>query len=63
MGRTSAGRALDKEALRFAVIAAVRHNHTEYDELLTQGLEQAVARENVREGLETILENWRSPEE
>jgi hypothetical protein len=63
VGRTSAGRALDKEALRFAVIAAVRHNHTDYDELLAQGLERAAARESVREGIEAILEKWRSLKE
>jgi hypothetical protein len=34
VGRTEAGRALKENALTAAVIAAVRHNHTEYDELL-----------------------------
>jgi len=38
VGRTAAGRALEKEALRAAVIAAVRHRHTKYDRLLMRGV-------------------------
>jgi hypothetical protein len=37
VGRTAAGRALEEEALRAAVIAAVRHRHTKYDRLLMRG--------------------------
>lgn len=59
VGRSAAGRALDDEALRLAVIATVRHNHTDYDELLAGGLERATARAHVRDKVETVLENWR----
>jgi hypothetical protein len=38
VGRTAAGRALEEEALRAAVIAAVRHRHTKYDRLLMRGV-------------------------
>jgi hypothetical protein len=37
VGRTSAGRGLETEVLIAAVIAAIRHRHTRYDELLTNG--------------------------
>ncbi|HJY88019.1 MAG TPA: DUF2293 domain-containing protein [Candidatus Acidoferrales bacterium] len=37
VGRAAAGRALEKDALTAAVIAAVRHKHTRYDELLMRG--------------------------
>jgi hypothetical protein len=58
VGRTEAGRALDHEALRLAVIAAVRHRHTGYDELLMKGVERLDARERVREQIEETLEQW-----
>src|SRR5262245_42283128 len=37
VGRTAAGRQLDSKAIQLAVIAHIRHEHTEYDELLMQG--------------------------
>jgi hypothetical protein len=40
VGRSSAGRALDEEALRLAVVAHVRHTHTNYDSLIMQGEER-----------------------
>ena len=41
-----------------AVIAAVRHNHTDYDELLMQGAGRAHARQTVREQIEELVEKW-----
>jgi hypothetical protein len=58
VGRTEAGRALEDEALRLAVIAAVRHRHTRYDELLMKGVERLDARERVRAQIEEVLEQW-----
>jgi hypothetical protein len=58
VGRTEAGRALEEEALRLAVIAAVRHRHTGYDELLMKGVERLDARGRVREQIEEALEQW-----
>jgi hypothetical protein len=37
VGRSAAGRALDPEALTFAVTAHIRHHHTRYDELWMSG--------------------------
>ncbi len=58
IGRSAAGRALDEGALRLAVIASIRHRHTNYDELLMQGVDRASARETVREQTERVLAAW-----
>ena len=61
VGRTEAGRSLEPTALTAAVVAAIRHRHTNYDELLSKGIERAAAREEVRAAIDTILANWRLP--
>jgi hypothetical protein len=58
VGRSEAGRNLDEEALRFAAVAYVRHRYTKYDELLMQGMERQLARQYVREEIETVLSRW-----
>jgi hypothetical protein len=58
VGRTAAGRALDENALKMAVIAAIRHNYTNYDELLASGLERSEARARVRDRVDETLETW-----
>jgi hypothetical protein len=58
VGRTEAGRALEDEALRLAVIAAVRHRHTKYDELLMKGVQRSEAREMVRSRMQDVLDEW-----
>jgi len=60
VGRTSAGRALETEALTNAVVAAIRHNHTRYDQLLTRGWRRIDARDAVRDVIERVMESWRS---
>jgi hypothetical protein len=59
VGRTAAGRALDEEALRSAVIAAIRHRHTAYDRLLMQGWDRKDARYAVRDDIDRLLDQWR----
>jgi hypothetical protein len=59
VGRTAAGRKLDEQALTAAVVAAVRHRYTNYDELLASGLERSLARQKVSEQVDEILETWR----
>ncbi len=61
IGRSAAGRALDESALKLAVIASIRHNHTNYDELLMQGVDRASAREIVREQMERVFAAWQIP--
>jgi hypothetical protein len=55
VGRSASGRALDEHALRLAVIASIRHNHTQYDKLLMQGLERSEARRVVQDKIEEVL--------
>jgi hypothetical protein len=60
VGRSAAGRALEDEAIELAVAAAVRHRHTNYDELLMSGIDRLDARRSVRESTEALLERWRA---
>ena len=59
VGRSSAGRSLDPAAVELAVLASVRHEDTDYDDLLMSGVERAEARERVRTEVERVLERWR----
>jgi site-specific recombinase XerD len=59
VGRTAAGQGLDEEALRAAVIAAIRHRHTTYDRLLMRGWERKDARYAVRDDIDRLLDQWR----
>jgi hypothetical protein len=59
VGRTAGGRALDEEALRAAVIAAIRHRHTKYDRLLMRGVGRMEARDAVRDEIDARLKRWR----
>lgn len=58
VGRTAAGRALDEEALRLAVVASIRHLDTDYDVLLMKGVDRAEARERIRGKVEDVLRRW-----
>jgi hypothetical protein len=58
IGRTSAGRALDPEAVQLAVVAAVRHEDTRYDDLMMNGVPRADAREFVREDIDRVVRSW-----
>jgi len=59
VGRTASGRALEEEALRAAVVAAIRHRHTKYDRLLMKGFGRMDARDTVRDDIDRVLESWR----
>jgi len=61
VGRTSAGRCLETEALTAAVIAAIRHRQTRYDELLKSGYSRTDARDSIREAVDRVIERWRHP--
>ncbi len=59
VGRSAAGRELDPKAITLAVIAHVRHVHTNYDSLLMSGVERGMAREQIRGQIDTVLNAWR----
>ena len=58
VGRSAAAKELDPQALRLAVIAHIRHEHTRYDELLMQYGDRQQAREMVRSEIEKWLARW-----
>jgi hypothetical protein len=62
IGRSAAGRTLGDQSVVLAVIAAVRHRHTNYDELLMESGDRTWARERVRDQIDGILHSWRSPD-
>jgi hypothetical protein len=61
VGRSAAGRALDPEAVTRAVVASVRHEDTDYDELLMAGVPREEARDRIREDIDRVLDGWRRP--
>ncbi|HKI70126.1 MAG TPA: DUF2293 domain-containing protein, partial [Verrucomicrobiae bacterium] len=58
VGRSAAAKEFDPRALRLAVIAHIRHEHTRYDELLMRLDDRAHARQMVRGEIEEILARW-----
>jgi hypothetical protein len=58
VGRTAAARELAPEPIRLAVIAHIRHEHTNYDELLVRLGDRDSARCEVRERVDEILREW-----
>ena len=61
VGRTAAAKALSPEAIRLAVIAHIRHAHTNYDELLAEYANRDTARERIRGQVSAVLDNWQTP--
>ena len=62
VGRTSAGRALQEDAVTAAVVAAIRHKYTDYDQLLMEGYSRLEARHTIREAVDRVLQRWRGPD-
>jgi hypothetical protein len=60
VGRSRAGRALDAGAIELMVAASLRHQDTDYDELLMSGTSREEARHQVRDLVGRILEQWRT---
>ncbi len=58
VGRSAAGRQLSPEALKLAVIAHIRHTHTDYDRLLMNGTPRQTARDWIADSLSKVLEHW-----
>jgi hypothetical protein len=61
VGRSAAAKEFDPQALRLAVIAHIRHEHTRYDELLMRHGDRQLARAEVRQKIEAVLGRWESP--
>ena len=59
VGRSADAKSLDEEFIRLAVIAHIRHAETNYDELLSRGMDRWLAREQVEDRIDQVLEHWR----
>jgi hypothetical protein len=60
IGRSAAGRALEPDAVRLAVVASVRHEDTRYDELLMAGVPRQKARDRVLASIDLVLSRWQN---
>ena len=58
IGRSALGKKMDEHAVRLAVIAHIRHNETNYDELLGRGWERSDARGAVAGRVDEVLRRW-----
>jgi len=58
VGRSAAAKEFDPQALRLAVIAHLRHEHTRYDELLMRHGDRQLARAEVRSQIDQVLARW-----
>jgi hypothetical protein len=61
VGRKQAARELESTAIRSAVIAHIRHVHTDYDERISRRGDRDTARDEVGELVATILDRWSDP--
>jgi hypothetical protein len=61
VGRSVAAKELDPEAIRLAVVAHIRHEHTNYDELLCRLDDREAARRQVGARVAAVEREWRSP--
>jgi hypothetical protein len=61
VGRSAAAKEFDPQALRLAVIAHIRHEHTRYDELLMRHGDRAGARAMVGPEIDRVLARWEAP--
>jgi len=63
VGRSAAAKEFDPAALRLAVTAHIRHQHTPYDRLLGKTGDRALARAEVSAQIDRVLAKWeRAPQ-
>jgi hypothetical protein len=60
VGRSAGAKELDPDKVRAAVVAHVRHVHTDYDRLLASGVARRDARERIRATVDQVLARWRA---
>ena len=58
VGRSAAAKEFDSTAISLAVIAHIRHRHTNYDRLLDRYGDRQLARREVRDQIEAMLDEW-----
>ena len=62
IGRSALGKTMDEQAVRLAVIAHIRHNETNYDQLLGRGWERSDARSAVADRVHEVRKQWEAAE-
>ena len=60
VGRSAAAKRFEPGAIRMAVSASVRHEFTNYDELLLKGHDRSEARLLISDQVEDVLDAWRA---
>ena len=58
VGRSAAAKEFDREAIRLAVAASIRHRFTNYDALLLRGVDRGEARSLVADAVAEKLQQW-----
>ena len=58
VGRSAAAKECDPAALRLAVTAHIRHQHTQYDRLLGETGDRSLARAEVSAEIDRVLAKW-----
>jgi hypothetical protein len=61
VGRCAAAKEFDEKAVRLAVVAHVRHVETDYDTLLSRGVDRYDARDRVHARIDEVLADWEKP--
>lgn len=59
VGRSAQAKNLDEKSILLAVVAHVRHAETNYDELLSQGVDRSSARDEVEDEIDQVLADWK----
>lgn len=59
VGRSAGAKSLDEKSILLAVIAHIRHAETNYDTLLSKGLDRPIARNEIQDQLDLTLAQWR----
>lgn len=59
VGRSAQAKNLDEKSVLLAVIAHIRHAETNYDELLSRGMDRPLAREQVKDEIGEVLDLWK----
>lgn len=60
VGRSAAARELDATALRLAVVAHIRHEHTDYDARLMRHGDRGLARSEIAAEIDRVLARWQA---
>ena len=58
VGRTAAAKELNAEKVRLAVIAHVRHLHTNYDSIIERTHDKRGSRAKIKDNVTAVLQAW-----